>query len=336
MRGKKNFSRCPNDEYDCLVEVRRADLSPLDPAILEKDLLVTRVLRLLSDFDWNMFSIIFCGGTSLSKGYGIIDRMSEDIDFKVQIPPQWTRSKSRRELRGLRERLAQSLEAGGFEKIQPKSHNEGRCFQFSLDYTSRFQQFTPLRPELKLEFNVQDAFLPLENVNVQSLLSEMLKQNEAPVPLQALPCQQTLVEKVVAFLRRTAEERNSEDTYNLNDEQLVRHLYDVQQLLQKLPNGNPGIKEERQFLFRKVVASDQQRFGGPDRALADHLVWKLDSTLRKLKTDALPFQEQYKLFVGELVWGQTVDFEEARAAFSQLAEELIRSYCVENGLERKQ
>ena len=29
---------------------------------------------------------VFCGGTSLSKGYGLIQRFSEDLDFKLLLP----------------------------------------------------------------------------------------------------------------------------------------------------------------------------------------------------------------------------------------------------------
>ena len=74
------------DGYESILEVRRAGLIELDSSILEKDLLVTNILDILQGFNWGKFSIVFCGGTSLSKGYGLIKRMSEDIDFKVKVP----------------------------------------------------------------------------------------------------------------------------------------------------------------------------------------------------------------------------------------------------------
>ena len=46
--------------------------------IVEKDYYVTRILYLLSQKE---IEIIFKGGTSLSKAYGVIDRFSEDIDI---------------------------------------------------------------------------------------------------------------------------------------------------------------------------------------------------------------------------------------------------------------
>jgi predicted nucleotidyltransferase component of viral defense system len=53
----------------------------LHPQFVEKDYWVTEVLRSLHrDFAAHF---IFKGGTSLSKGYGLIERFSEDIDILV-------------------------------------------------------------------------------------------------------------------------------------------------------------------------------------------------------------------------------------------------------------
>ena len=46
--------------------------------IVEKDYYETMILYLLSQKE---IEIIFKGGTSLSKAYGVIDRFSEDIDI---------------------------------------------------------------------------------------------------------------------------------------------------------------------------------------------------------------------------------------------------------------
>lgn len=54
-----------------------SDLLHEDIAIIEKDYYVTMILKLLSEMTDN---IVFKGGTSLSKGYHIINRFSEDID----------------------------------------------------------------------------------------------------------------------------------------------------------------------------------------------------------------------------------------------------------------
>jgi predicted nucleotidyltransferase component of viral defense system len=50
---------------------------------LEKDFIVTDVLRALSQLKHDKFEFVFCGGTCLSKAYGLLERISEDVDVKV-------------------------------------------------------------------------------------------------------------------------------------------------------------------------------------------------------------------------------------------------------------
>lgn len=57
----------------------------LDEAVIEKDYYVTQVIEALSTIENEYFRLIFCGGTCLAKAHKIVKRMSEDIDFKVQL-----------------------------------------------------------------------------------------------------------------------------------------------------------------------------------------------------------------------------------------------------------
>ena len=56
---------------------------PLRSYAIEKDFHVLDAIRLLTTAPENaLFRLVFCGGTCLSKAYGILDRMSEDVDFR--------------------------------------------------------------------------------------------------------------------------------------------------------------------------------------------------------------------------------------------------------------
>ncbi len=52
---------------------------------IRKDYFVTKAIRLLTHIQNDYFELIFQGGTSLSKGYGLINRLSEDVDFRVRL-----------------------------------------------------------------------------------------------------------------------------------------------------------------------------------------------------------------------------------------------------------
>jgi len=55
---------------------------PLPAAAVEKDWWVTQTLRLIFQMDCAPF-LVFKGGTSLSKAWGLIERFSEDIDIAL-------------------------------------------------------------------------------------------------------------------------------------------------------------------------------------------------------------------------------------------------------------
>ena len=57
------------------------------PDLVEKDWHVVRALSALAALEHEGSSPAFSGGTSLLKGWGLIKRFSEDIDFKVAMAP---------------------------------------------------------------------------------------------------------------------------------------------------------------------------------------------------------------------------------------------------------
>ena len=71
-----------HDDPD-FVQVLRfvSDETRIDPSLVEKDYWVTHCMWALHQTE---FELWFKGGTSLSKGYGVIQRFSEDLDLMVQ------------------------------------------------------------------------------------------------------------------------------------------------------------------------------------------------------------------------------------------------------------
>ena len=60
--------------------VKAAEGTTLPPQAIEKDWWVTKVLQAIRSLDYRDF-VQFKGGTSLSKGWGLISRFSEDVDL---------------------------------------------------------------------------------------------------------------------------------------------------------------------------------------------------------------------------------------------------------------
>lgn len=65
-----------------LVEAVAGELAT-DEGLVEKDWQVVRALGVIAALESEEMAPAFSGGTSLSKGWGLIRRFSEDIDFKM-------------------------------------------------------------------------------------------------------------------------------------------------------------------------------------------------------------------------------------------------------------
>lgn len=75
------FLRLSPDERKLYIDEAAARRS-LSPIILEKDFWVCWLLDVLFKSSFRN-AIVFKGGTSLSKVFGVIDRFSEDIDLSL-------------------------------------------------------------------------------------------------------------------------------------------------------------------------------------------------------------------------------------------------------------
>src|SRR5947209_18356118 len=78
---KLGFLELPEDERRLYIEQAAARRN-VSPVVLEKDFWVCWLLGILFDSEF-AGSLVFKGGTSLSKVFGVIDRFSEDIDLSV-------------------------------------------------------------------------------------------------------------------------------------------------------------------------------------------------------------------------------------------------------------
>src|SRR3989304_7637741 len=78
---KLDFFKLPSDERHLYIE-QAAIQRNLSPVIIEKDFFVCWLLNILFESEF-ADSLVFKGGTSLSKVFGAINRFSEDIDLSL-------------------------------------------------------------------------------------------------------------------------------------------------------------------------------------------------------------------------------------------------------------
>lgn len=307
-------------EHDLILDVRNEGLTSLPPGIFEKDLLITEVLRTVVAVDTDDIQLVFCGGTCLSKAHGLIERMSEDIDFKLVLPQGLSRSARSRLLSQFKKRLAAVLVDAGFAVPANEiiAHDENSYVSLNLHYESRFAPVASLRPEIKVELNARPPVLPTSPLPIPSMLDVLIQAPKSGLHVECIGVEETLAEKVLSFLRRTAEARAGRNRADYDD-RLVRHLYDVR----AIARGREGLVLVHEH-FAALVAGDATQFRNQYPEFEEDPVGQMRVVLNALQHEADAFERDYLRFVDELVFGEPVTFAEARAVFIELAERLIR------------
>jgi hypothetical protein len=243
---------------------RAAEIRGLgDPSFVEKDYWVTEALRVLATD--HPHDITFKGGTSLSKGYGIIERFSEDIDILV-VPDGGASNRDREaKLLSITENVADRLNLRWEEHRSPgrgRDSSRGDLILFSPQY----ETIAALAPGVVLETGYGEGHEPKEVVQVSPLVGavpELEGEGYAdiePFPIGVLEPRRTLIEKLYAV-------HNAGVLFLNGDEpprRIGRHFYDIYQLLEHDDTKAKLERDRERFgaLCTEVERISQARFGG--------------------------------------------------------------------------
>jgi Nucleotidyl transferase AbiEii toxin, Type IV TA system len=178
----------------------------LREAIIEKDYYVTEALRII-DLHAGA-KVIFKGGTSLSKGWNLIQRFSEDIDVFLDpttYDPPLGKNAIDRELKKLREAIGQHPGMQFVDKESQTIGGFGRNDRF--EYAQRFAGPGEIRNRVLVEAGTASGREPTERVRLQSYVAQFLAESgatlgaedEGPFEMRLLHFRRTFVEKLFAI-----------------------------------------------------------------------------------------------------------------------------------------
>ncbi len=205
----------------------------LRPAVIEKDYYVTEALRIIAQVAGD--KVIFKGGTSLSKGWNLIQRFSEDIDIFLDpqgfTPPLGKRGIDR-ELKKLRDAIGQHPALAFLEEESQTIGGIGRNDRFS--YPQRFGGVGEIAGSVFLEAGTASGREPTCEVELRSFLGQFLTEADASLDaedesgflLRLLHFRRTFVEKMFAIHAKV--ELLKRDGQPLGG--YARHYYDLHQL----------------------------------------------------------------------------------------------------------
>src|SRR5262245_51374669 len=112
-----------------------SEILGLEDAVVEKDYYVTQAIHTFSNTENDYFCLIFSGGTCLAKAHKIVKRMSEDIDFKIQIKNtamNFTKTRLMKELKEFRSHIKSKLILTDLITSEVVVRNEGQYSRIEL------------------------------------------------------------------------------------------------------------------------------------------------------------------------------------------------------------
>lgn len=251
-----------NSELLFAAIAQTSDISGVPRDHVEKDFWLTECLRGLTSYgSIHDIPILFKGGTSLSKAFGLIQRFSEDADMVV-VFGEMSKAAADRHLKGFVAAAEQATELTA--EVDPTTSDTGVTRDVFLTYPGG--SATPLvLPRVKIELHTVGGVKPYERRDLRSILAEHWSQIEGappatdfaelePFPADVVaPCR-TLVEKLVLLHEAHTRDGGSASQRKV---QTVRHFYDVWCLLQDESILDQLARENVQMLARDVVTYSQ-------------------------------------------------------------------------------
>lgn len=228
-------------DFKDLISVVSNELK-IDPQLIEKDYWIMHALWGLQNLG---FDFELKGGTSLSKGWGCIDRFSEDIDILIHSPdgfelPTGKNQDKPAQIEARRkyfDSLAAQIKISGFTSVTrdyafddtDKMRNAG----IRLHYDNLFGQIDGLKDGILLEVGF-DQTSPNEPKNISSWIIDKglsvkldFDDNRA-MNVKCYNPEYTFVEKLQTISTKYRQQQEKGDM----PVNFMRHYYDVYQLLQ--------------------------------------------------------------------------------------------------------
>ena len=299
-----------------------AEQSNLSTVAIEKDWWVVQTLSIIFSMKYANV-LIFKGGTSLSKGWNLIQRFSEDIDLALDREfLGYTGELTKGDIKKLRrksyqfitevftEELKNKFSELGFENVLVKyreveNHDQDPLI-IEIYYPTLTNEDSYLKPAVLVEVGSRSLKEPFTQRSFGTIVSEVFTNRpfaDKAITIPVVNPERTFLEKI--FLLHE-EFQKSQDKIRV--ERLSRHLYDIEKLsqteyadiaLHDTDLYNTIVKHREKFTPISGIdytnhSPDKINFIPPDTILKD---WQQDYEIMAqtmIYDNPLPFDELIK------------------------------------------
>lgn len=309
------------------IRITSAELG-IPQKFVEKDYWICQILQRLSRMP-QAERTVWKGGTSLTKGYGIIQRFSSDVDLAI-IGEGLSNNQQKKLVLHLgkdttidleeTEEFGESIKNSRFRKTYHSYPSVIDRTDTSLDFLGNY---------VIVEINTYGNPYPFVRQFVKPFITEMMEKRQledliaqldmAPFELNVLDKRRTMCEKVVSLLRFSFEE---DPMAGLTSK--VRHFYDLH-FLMKDKECHEYLDSSFPVELRELVAHDKAEFDRPP-------LWKTSDVLQSPLLTS--FSEMWKRIapvyqseVGALSFGELPKPEEVSQSMDSLIRIVQKALC---------
>lgn len=295
------------------------ELTGLPSVAIEKDWWITLALNASFSLSYSK-NIVFKGGTSLSKGWNLIERFSEDIDLAIDRKLfGFAGDISKTQIKNLRKQSCEFISTTFLDDLTKiltewKAIDECRLIAqlikdsdkdpqvIEIYYNSVIDTSAYLPQRVLIEVSSRSLMEPIEERKINSILSENFPQQSfvtVPFAIPTVLPQRTFLEKI--FLLH---EEFSQETEKIRIDRLSRHLYD----LEKLMDTEHGIEAlKNTVLYNNIVAHREKL--NPLRGLDydNHI----PSKIKIIPPDEVlkDFERDYEAMSSFMIYGEPLKFD---------------------------
>jgi predicted nucleotidyltransferase component of viral defense system len=145
---------------------------------VEKDYWITLVLSRLAGSKY-VDASVFKGGTSLSKGYNLIDRFSEDVDIAIIN----NKEKSGNEIKNIIRTIEKEITADLTEVLKDGVTSKGSRFRKSV-FEYRASEKANANNKLIIEINSFANPFPYQRMTIKSMIFDFLTQTKNEIYIE--------------------------------------------------------------------------------------------------------------------------------------------------------
>ena len=275
--------------------------------------------------------LVFKGGTSLSKGWNLIQRFSEDVDLAVDRKAfgfdgrlgSSRRTKLRKAIREfvIKEftpALAENLTKKGADvdvEIWTSQNSDEDPSIIEVRFPSVTESIEYLPPRVLIEINARSLIEPYEVKELTPLIGSVFPQLAIELSPASIPCvlpRRTFLEKI--FLLHEEFQKNS---YKMRTDRLSRHLYDLEAIMDT-PHGLQALEDEDLYIDIVNHRKHLTRINGID--YKKHMPGTInlippDSSIKLWKDD-------YKAMQESMIYGDSISFEDLNGRMSELMDRI--------------